>query len=759
MNAWLLVLASLVCVACVTPGLALTLARDGHTQYCLVVDPAAAAPEQTAARDLQECLQQVTGATFAIRTTGEVAENAPQIVVGPSARLRALVPDVDWEALGHDGIVIRTVGNKLLLAGGQHRGTLYAVNTFLEDPVGCRWWTSTEADLPQRPTLEVGELNTVYTPALQYRESFFRDAFEGVFATRLKCNGHFEQIPAERGGHYELIGWCHTFYPLLPPERYFAEHPEWYSEINGVRTADGGQICLTNDEARRELTRNVLARIRENPGAGMISVAQNDWGGRCQCDKCRALEDEEGSPSGPLLHFVNGVAEEVEREFPGFLVETLAYQYTRRAPLHVRPRDNVVVRLCSIECDFSQPLASEANADFRDDLAAWGAVAPKLYIWNYVVNFANFLDPHPNMRSWGDDIRTLVDHGAISIFEQGDGWGRGGDFDELRAWVLAHLMWDPSRDTQATIREFLNGYYGAAGPALERYLDVLHDSAAEQGTRLGCFNGDTGTWLPLEAANRATEALNKARAAVADQEPYASRVRKAGLSLDHVWLRRYWHLRRAAEASGTPFLGPADPAAAFDAYAQAMTDFGIEYHGEGPRVADYLPVLQSLAAPRGAAEVPELCRNLAPEDWLDIQQAEFQLAGLGQWVTIEDDPLASDGVAARMPGNHVQWAVQWHPWTELLQIGGRWHWYAVVRVEATEQEGPAFTAGVYDARANQGLSQVQGTLAEAGDGEYHTVDLGAHDLQDGQYAWVAPPGDAGAVPSVSVDRFFLVREG
>ena len=64
----------------------------------------------------------------------------------------------------------------------------------------------------------------------------------------------------------------------------------------------------------------------------------------------------------------------------------------------------MLVRLCSIEANFSKPLSSEANQSFGDDLRGWNAIAPNLFIWNYVTNFANYLIPHPNMRPLADAL-------------------------------------------------------------------------------------------------------------------------------------------------------------------------------------------------------------------------------------------------------------------------------------------------------------------------------------------------------------------
>ncbi len=219
----------------------LTLAENGRTNYSIVVASGLSSddPEITAARELKNYLKQVTGAEFSIISEQAAAGKAYKILIGQSKSVKRLLPDINWDALGHDGIIIRTVGDSLILAGGKPRGTIYAVYTFLEDIVGIRWWTSTESYVPTKKTLRISKLNTVYVPKILYREAFYEDTNANpLFAVKLKLNGHFTLIPKEYGGHYSILGWCHTFYSLLPPAIYFAKHPEWYSEINGKRIID-----------------------------------------------------------------------------------------------------------------------------------------------------------------------------------------------------------------------------------------------------------------------------------------------------------------------------------------------------------------------------------------------------------------------------------------------------------------------------------------------------------------------------------------
>jgi hypothetical protein len=118
--------------------------------------------------------------------------------------------------------------------------------------------------------------------------------------------------------------------------------------------------------------------LEEFPDADVISVSQDDNQQYCECENCRVIDEREGSPSGTMIYFVNKVAE----QFPDKMISTLAYQYTRKAPEHIKPAENVLITLCSIECDRSAPI-EEKCADFAEDLVAWGKLTDNVRIWDY----------------------------------------------------------------------------------------------------------------------------------------------------------------------------------------------------------------------------------------------------------------------------------------------------------------------------------------------------------------------------------------
>ncbi len=544
---------------------AVTLSENGQAKAVIVIAADAPAPERHAAAELAGFLAQITGAQFPI--AGEPNQANVNVFVGPQAA-KVAQKDFSTDGLGDEGIVIRTVPNGLILAGGRPRGTLYAVYTFLEDHLGCRWWSSTESTIPSKATIVLNDIDVRYVPVLEYREPYWFDALDGDWAVRNKCNGNGNRIDAERGGKHKYEGFVHTFYPLIPPEKYFADHPEWFSEIDGKRTTERAQLCLTNEEMRAELVKNLKERLRSNPAATIASVSQNDWYGNCQCAKCKAVEEEEGSPAGPMLRFVNAVSADTEQEFPNVAISTLAYQYTRKPPKLVKPRPNVIVQLCSIECSFSKPLADERNKPFRDDIIGWSQICNRLYIWDYTTNFRHHIMPHPNLRVLGPNVKFFVDHNVKGIFEQGAYTTNGAEMAELRAWVLAKLLWDPSRSGDQLVEEFLEGYYGPAAPYMKKYLATVHDAVDQSGDWLGCFEKHTAKYLNFETLTKGRIYLLAAEEQVKDDPVLQFRVQVAQLPVMYTFMMRWTEMREAAKAANAEWPMPESIRSAYDRFLE-----------------------------------------------------------------------------------------------------------------------------------------------------------------------------------------------
>ncbi len=564
------------------------------TERTVIVLPEKPSPLEThAAEELRQYLQRITGVLLPVRQNAG-AGAVEGIFIGNSPAASAIA-GCDFAALPTDAIVLKSSGDDLVLAGGAPRGTLYAVYEFLEQCCGVRWWTSSETDVPVRALpLTLPELDVRHHPQIVNRSVFYDDVIRHPeFASHLRSNGHHNDFGPDLGGHYEIIGFCHTFEPFLPRSAYIAEHPGWYEMFNGVRDPDPkiyGQLCVTNPELRQALAGAVLQQLRLASDPTVISVSQNDTQRYCSCPECAHLSEAEGSYAAPLLLAVNEVADAVAKEFPQVQVETLAYQYTRKAPKTSVPRDNVIIRLCSIECDFSRPMNSDANAAFRDDLLEWARIAPELAIWHYTANFSNYLAPQPNLTHLADDIRFYAANRVSSLFLQGD-YQSGADFSALRAWVAAKLMWNPALDQQQLMDEFLTGYYGAeAAPKLRAYFDLLETQCAAAGVHLGCFRADTRDWLSLDTLARIHD--------IWAGMPRTSRLERAMAGYRSVLVERFLGAPEEREAVRRMLQLPPEITASqyVEDYIRFIDSLGMEYFREGQDFAAHAAELRQRAA-------------------------------------------------------------------------------------------------------------------------------------------------------------------
>ena len=546
-----------------------TIARAGMARCVIVQQPGATLAESNAVHELAETLGKITGATFQIQVAGDAKMPKQAIVVGQGAAARKLFPEVALEKLGSEELVMRVKGGRLLLAGGRPRGTVYAVYRFLEEQGGVRWWAPWATDIPHRPSLRVSELNVRSRPAFEYREPFWWAGFDAQWKAHNGANGENHPIPEALGGCIKYKGFAHTFYPLVPPDKYFAPHPEWYSLINGKRTHENAQLCLSNPELRDFVVLRVKEWLRESPEDKIISVTQNDCAGACECPNCKAIDDAEGSPSGSMVAFVNYIAEKIEPEFPDVAVDTFAYQYTRHPPKTIKPRPNVIVRLCSIECNFREPLDHPSNAAFLADLATWSKMCHRLYVWDYVTDFANYVLPYPNWFVLGPNVRLFQQYGVKGVFEEGAYAGPGEEMAELRSWVLAQLLWNPQSDDRALTKEFLRGYYGnGAGDIIERYLELMHD--ASKGFVLRCYLGQNPPHLrfqPLAAAERLWQQAEEAASREADPEKLI-RVRLGHLPVRYACLSRWVSLRQECWEQNATWPWPESRKAVADAFRE-----------------------------------------------------------------------------------------------------------------------------------------------------------------------------------------------
>ena len=527
------------------------LAENGQSAYRIVVAPNASPSTKHGAEELQMFLQQITGAKLPI-ISDQQPQGAKEIILGDNAHLRTLGLVIDFAALGKEGYVIRTVGDHLVIAGGQLRGNMYGVYGFLQDHLGCRWFAPKVSRIPKSPRLAIGWIEDRQIPVLEYREPFTFECFDADWCARNRMNSSRGRLGEKRGGKltYGRGFFAHTFDYLVPPEKYFDEHPEYFSLVKGKRLKVGSQLCCTNPEVVRICIEGVCKGMSTQPDAEVFYVSQNDCYNYCECANCQALAEREGSQIAPILQLVNHVGEAVEKDFPDKSVMTLAYQWSRRAPKQMRPRPNVIIMLSSIECCFAHTIetcdcdynmllkALPFEGMFRDDLKAWSKVTERIWVWDYVTCFNNYLLPFPNQRVRGPNIRFFVAHNVKGIFEQDCYNTADSELWALGAYMTAKFLWNPNYDDDKAMNEFLAGYYGRAAKPIRAYIDLLHNRVEHENIHTGLSLNADSPYLTDELLVKANEFWQQAEDLVTAEPDILQQVKLSRMSVDYAILER-----------------------------------------------------------------------------------------------------------------------------------------------------------------------------------------------------------------------------
>lgn len=454
---------------------------------------------------------------------------------------------------GGEGYWVEVSEKGIDIESGSVRGAVYGAYAFLES-LGCQFLAEDCEIIPSAEHIELPVHSFTGAPAFDYRDVYWRGALNGRFALKMRLNSARADIPPDWGGRVMFYNYSHTFEQLVPPEEFFDTHPEYFSMINGVRKREKTQLCLTNPDVLRIVTERVLRWMREHRECTIFSVAMNDWYSPCQCPACNALDEREGTSSGTMIAFANDVADAVRGEFPQNFIHTFAYLYCRKAPRTIRPRPNVIVRLCSIECCFSHPMAecdhavehidvettsarkfAPAKNLFRQDLAGWAEICDNLYLWDYTTNFCNYLQPFPNLNVLKPNLQLFRGQNVRGVFEQGNyAYGKASAFAPLKIYLLSKLLWNPDEDADALISRFVRGYYGEpAAVALLKYLQLCQNAVKTE--HMSLFDPADAAYLTEAFIDEGLKLFGSALAATTDPN-HRERIRREELSPRYAFL-------------------------------------------------------------------------------------------------------------------------------------------------------------------------------------------------------------------------------
>ncbi len=420
-----------------------------------------------------------------------------------------------------DGFMIEPRADGLFISGGDHKGVVYAVISLLES-WGCRKYSPHYEIVPKLKVIYMPKTILKDEPANNYRIINGRFCLDSEYQ-------NWQRLDLIQDRFADKF-YVHTFNRLIPWEDNFDSHPEFFSEVNGRRIKD--QLCLSNHEVLQLSIEKLTREMELQPDKKLWSVSQNDNFTYCQCEDCQRIIDEEGSPAGPVIRFVN----EIAKEFPDKTISTLAYQYSRLAPKKTKPLENVQVMLCTIELNRSVSIAQDPRSQsFLKDIEDWGRIAQHIYLWDYTVNFSHHISPFPNLHVLQPNIQLFTNNNVHEHFQQSN-TDVGHEFSELKSYLISRLLWNPEVNADSVIHDFTEGYYGDAAPMIMQYISGIQGDIRKTEEWLDIYGHPTAyenSFLAEDKVINYLELLNQACKQVEDDSARLVHVKTTMLPIQY----------------------------------------------------------------------------------------------------------------------------------------------------------------------------------------------------------------------------------
>lgn len=516
-----------------------TIVQDGQPAATIVLSETASTQVKQAAEALQDYVQRMSGAQIPIVTDAQPAQG-PRILIGQSRATADISENLSEDRLGFDGCVARTLGNDLVFLGPGDHGAANGVYWFLNWKLGVHWFglRSDGLHIPQGRTVTVEPFNYAHKPSFAWRSSWISSSHM-AFTADERAN-HVRSANLNRRGGIELSG-AHSLLYLVPPEKFFDEHPEYFPLINGKRQAKG-QLCLSNSDVRRIVVEEL--KKYDPQITRFATVSPNDHAGWCQCEPCKQMAE---NPAARMMIFCSQVVGDVESTHPKLGACFLAYDVseTMEPPLGLTAHERVTPMIAPLGLIPVHPIDSPdcPNAkEMRRIYEGWQQVTPGgtvTYPYMFGGDYPDALSlPIPAVVA--RDTRYYHRAGVMGMqrehvghyYIRGFGW-------ELSYWLEWQLFWDIDQDEDELRRVFYEGYYGAAAEPMARIYQRIESAVLKspvsdhvkksRGWQVHqCVGELPGTLLATLAANRddLLEALK-----LADTPAARAHVKADGLAL------------------------------------------------------------------------------------------------------------------------------------------------------------------------------------------------------------------------------------
>lgn len=531
----------------------LALVRNHQAEAVIWLPAESGEAVRLAARELQVYLRKISGGELPV-----VAEKPEQ----ESYITFRVIPDATGDLFAQDTFTIGTDERAVTISGHSEIAVLYGAYQLLND-LGVRWFSPGEIgeNVPESPDIAVKAGSKTHRPSFRTRMIDYNGTDDWHFGRENQERQHrdydlwllrnrlqFQRMIHNRGKHHHYdFGWSREF--SHHNLRNAALGRDW-KENAGIaterlalvtkdkvteRTVKDAQVCLTHPENIATAIRSAATHFREFPERATYPLSLDDHYGFCECEGCVDANggiSPANDPNRVVWKFMNAVANGLHGEMPGKRIAFYAtYQMMTHPPHDVQAEPNVVAVTCHVSSQARAIADPEEprNAAFLNHIRLVGTSGAERGAYDY------FLFPgNPQPLKLLEDIQLYHDLGYVWYAAE---WMGRDEQRHIVAWVLAQLAWNIGQDPRALLETFCNEYYGAAGPEVIRWLDLIESRVHAMKRITFGHLGLTSLMLTEAVVEEGKSLLAEAASKVSGRE--AERVRRLALTFES------WH--RAAE--------------------------------------------------------------------------------------------------------------------------------------------------------------------------------------------------------------------
>ena len=496
------------------------------TEYKIVKPASATATESTAAKLLQQYIQESMGVKVDVISDSQavLAPFTKYISVGQTSLLTAAgLENYADEHVDFDGYIIKTMGSNLFIDGILDRGTLYGVMDFAEEYLGYVFIDGECYTAGSVASLNIADVQDVnFTPYVETRSYLEYDVTQGytdpLTAISRKSNNYYVKNVSSHGGANDFGYWgdnaAHTMQATLEKgieldggTKKIADYAHSYR--TGSFTAGyvtHYQPCLTNETTKSLMANAMKELIKSSYASGIryYTLTQEDStddSGYCTCSNCKGARTTYGGQSGVTLKFMNDLIALMDgdaafaAQYPDYKLYTYAYNYSFAYPTVsntvIKACDKVAVMICPSASNYMKDLFDSANSESKKALEGWHDYCEDLMIWMYDANFTNYVEYHPTLSGViADNVYKLKQLGVSYIMINGAYNADGMWDDKIRAYVYSELLYNfdeakyqagADAYVNELVAEYITAYYGDYATKVQGIVTALQTAFNEYG--------------------------------------------------------------------------------------------------------------------------------------------------------------------------------------------------------------------------------------------------------------------------------------